>query len=429
MKQMIVTVCTALLFISAAAIAQPPAVQWTHSYTLDVPVPNAIIQTLDGGYAVAGVSQIYTPYFQKVDSLGAIQWRTFSFAAGTARGHAAKEVIQNPDSSYALVGTNYYNPWDARYWFVSKVSPSGGNVWANVVTNGFAYGDPWSLERCGDGGYVVGGEAYAGLMRVSTTGQNLFERLYDGDLRYVKPLSDGTYTGGGNNLNSATAPDFYLVHTDLFGTMSWQHTYALPGGQICYGMDATRDGGYILVGSDSLGLPTNDLDMFVMKVNSAGDTLWTRRYNAGYSDYAWDVRQTQDGGYILLAYNGSAGMLMKINSAGDSLWSTYANAWALSPTADGGYIVAGFNPSQLILTKYAPDLAPPSPPQSLTVNATDTGLTLRWHSVPNATSYEVYSAASVSGPYLLDHSGTFADTTWTSPVAAGQKYYYVAALR
>lgn len=55
------------------------------------------------------------------------------------------------------------------------------------------------------------------------------------------------------------------------------------------------------------------------------DTLWTRTFGGSDNDYAYDIQQTSDGGYIIAGYTysfGSGGAyLIKLNSEGDTVWT------------------------------------------------------------------------------------------------------------
>ena len=84
-----------------------------------------------------------------------------------------------------------------------------------------------------------------------------------------------------------------------------------------------------------------------------GDTLWTRTYGGGGDDYGQSVRQTDDGGFIIAGRTTSFGAggwdvyLIKTDADGDTLWTrTYGNYYqergrSVRQTLDGGYIIAG----------------------------------------------------------------------------------------
>ncbi len=123
---------------------------------------------------------------------------------------------------------------------------------------------------------------------------------------------------------------------------SWERTYGGSGYHRGYSVAQTTDGGYIVAGGTSSG--AGDWDVYVLKLNSLGDTVWTRTYGGSDSDEAYSVAQTSDGGCIVAGHKGDDVSLIKINSSGDMTWSrTYGGicGYSVAQTSDGGYIVAG----------------------------------------------------------------------------------------
>jgi hypothetical protein len=90
----------------------------------------------------------------------------------------------------------------------------------------------------------------------------------------------------------------------------------------------------------------------ILTAQPAPDTAWTRMYGGGFFDWAWQVEQTTDGGYIVISDYSFGGMdydawLIKTDSTGDILWSKTFGGLAedrgqsVQQTTDGGYIIAG----------------------------------------------------------------------------------------
>jgi len=146
--------------------------------------------------------------------------------------------------------------------------------------------------------------------------------------------------------------NFYVVKTDEQGDTLWTRTYGGSGNEDAYSIQQTTDGGYVIAGcTDSYG--EGDNDFYVVKTDAQGDTLWTRTYGGIYSDVAYCIRQTTDGGYAVAgsAYSsgdtGSDAYVVKTDAQGDTLWtrtyggSDYDRATCIQQTTDGGYAVAG----------------------------------------------------------------------------------------
>lgn len=115
-----------------------------------------------------------------------------------------------------------------------------------------------------------------------------------------------------------------------------------------YSVEQTSDGGFIVAGeTNSFG--AGNTDMYLIKTNSDGDTLWSKTYGGINGDYATSVLQNTDSGYIVLGttYFSSTGhiYIVKTDLNGDTLWTkTISNSsigQCIQPTSDGGYIILG----------------------------------------------------------------------------------------
>jgi len=105
----------------------------------------------------------------------------------------------------------------------------------------------------------------------------------------------------------------------------------------------TSDGGYIITSSDYV-MPAVTGPGILMKLDSAGDTLWAKAFSGPSTTHTnIDVAmQTTDGGFILsVVPNGVGCRLVKVNSIGDTLWTKLSNVCPstgdLYLAPDGGY--------------------------------------------------------------------------------------------
>jgi hypothetical protein len=144
-----------------------------------------------------------------------------------------------------------------------------------------------------------------------------------------------------------------LIKTDNWGLLSWSKTYGDTNYEYCYSLQQTTDNGYIIAGSIwKPGIDSSDI--ILIKINLLGDTVWTKILGGFGFDWARCVRQTSDSGYIITGGTSSSGAgnedlyLVKLNSFGDTVWSkTYGwenndHGYAVKQTLDGGYIITGW---------------------------------------------------------------------------------------
>ncbi len=95
-------------------------------------------------------------------------------------------------------------------------------------------------------------------------------------------------------------------------------------------------------------------NVFCVKMNSTGDTLWTRSVDFGQSSYALTAQQTSDHGFIIAGFLRQITapftkiVVVKLDSLGIPQWNSILSsgnqdnlAYAIKQTSDGGYILTG----------------------------------------------------------------------------------------
>ena len=123
----------------------------------------------------------------------------------------------------------------------------------------------------------------------------------------VQQTSDGGYIIVGSTLSfGAGIYDVYLIKTDANGDTLWTKTYGGTNTDEGLWIQQTSDGGYVITGSyDSYSAV--DYDVYVIKTDPNGDTLWTRTYGGNGWDDGYSVQQTSNGGYVISGCTGSVG--------------------------------------------------------------------------------------------------------------------------
>jgi hypothetical protein len=170
----------------------------------------------------------------------------------------------------------------------------------------------------------------------------------------VKQTTDGGYIiTGRTESNGNNDQDVWLIKTDTNGDTLWTKIIGDSlDDSAGHSVQQTSDGGYIVVGNKVIGSnPQRHSDVWLIKTNASGDTLWTKTYNNSLSDLGKSVQQTNDNGYIITGYtighNGLDVLLIKTNTDGDTLWtktfgdSLYDSGNSVKQTSDGGYIITG----------------------------------------------------------------------------------------
>jgi hypothetical protein len=294
-------------------------------------------------------------------------WRTY----GGLYNDEGNSVQQTSDGGYIIAGLTYSFGPGTPGWcnvYVVKTNAQGDSLW--TLTCGGASADGgYSVQQTLDGGYIVAGFAAsfgAGepdvyLIKANVQGETLWTRTYGGtedDRGYsVRQTPDGGYIIAGYTESFGAADaDVYLIRVDAQGDVLWTRTYGGTGPDEGWSVQQTLDSGFVIAGRTwSFGAGFEDV--YLIKTNALGDTLWTRTYGGTDSDRGSSVRQTSDGGYVISGETMSFGAgffdiyVIRTNAQGDTLWTkTYGGAGydfgpSVQQTSDGGYIIAGYTES------------------------------------------------------------------------------------
>ncbi|MBN2378857.1 T9SS type A sorting domain-containing protein [candidate division WOR-3 bacterium] len=225
----------------------------------------------------------------------------------------------------------------------------------------------YAMDLTEDGGFVVAGrttsfganEGDFYLLRCDEDGDTLWTRIYGGILEErayaVRETSDGGYILAGftYSFNPEDNCNVYLVKTDVSGDTLWTRSYGGVNKDSANCIYEISGGGYIVVGSTT-SFGAGEGDIWVLRLNESGDTIWTRTYGDIYNDEGSWVVETPDAGFIVVGSKESTETnygevyIFKIDGNGNIIWDkTYERilggmAECIIPTADGNYIVTGF---------------------------------------------------------------------------------------
>jgi hypothetical protein len=275
----------------------------------------SIIESSDSNYVVAGITTTlsngdWDMYLAKIDQSGNLLWNK---AIGGADVDKAFDVIETPDKGYLLAGfTNSFSIGNGFEVYVVKTDESGNVQWQKTfgdINNDCAKNIILSKDN---DGYII--------------------------------------TGGTNGYLIQLGTLLYIAKINFNGDTLWTKTYAGPtseiGNSVCY----DNSGNLMILGSYWTSGPQNNL--FVLQLNSNGDTTWTKSFGGVNREDAGNMI-TSGNDFVICATTASFGepngdvYLLKINSSGDKIWKkTFGGSLAdmgncVISTSDNNYLVAG----------------------------------------------------------------------------------------
>lgn len=296
---------------------------WTRTY--GGPKPDyaySMLETSDGNYFILGFSQSfgggdYDTYLIKINSSGALLWQKIYGGSGNEHG---REIIKTTDGNYVIVGSS--NSFTAsKDAFLMKIDLAGTVLWSKYY-GGLMEEAGNSVKQCNDGGFILTGQTFnfgpdgdVYLVRTNSAGDTLWTKTFTDPLAdegiSIVANNDGTYTFAVRDSTATTDVDIRIIKTTSTGNVIWNKRYAGTDKDTPKRIRPTNDGGYI-IGAISRSFGWINPDMWLLKLNAAGDTTWSRHYGGSDHEHCHDIKQTADGGYIACGQSRSYGPGQKI---------------------------------------------------------------------------------------------------------------------
>jgi hypothetical protein len=332
----------------------------------------------------------------KTDQNGDTLWtKTYGGPLGD-RAYGVVQTNDNGYAVVGYTRSYSASPYEDIWFF--KTDFNGDTLWAHTIDGGPIHDMAdrgLSLRQTIDDGFIIGGYtcdsngvADVFLAKTDTSGSVEWTQTYGEEDRVeygmaVEQTSDGGYIIGGFGHQFGTDFRVWILKTDYIGDTIWTKTYSSPGYTDCFSIQQTSDGGYVFTGETSYGAGGGDLWLF--KIGPNGDSLWAKAYGGAGNDYGLAVRQTADNGLIITGSIGYVGTgrdvwLLKTDANGDTLWT---RIWggsgeevgiSIEQTPDFGYVITGRrqinSDHDIWLLKIGPDLCiaenePTCPPKLL----------------------------------------------------------------
>ncbi len=209
--------------------------------------PCCILQTTGGGYILGGkfiqkVEGIWNIYgvenamLLKVDAKGQVVWIR---AYGGLSPTSANAIHQTPDGGYIVAGATSLSQETGNDLWILKLNSHGHMKWQKIYSDeGVSY--PYSIDLTADGGYIVAGEtnslggryADAWVLKLDSSGNIQWQKAYGGSgqdvARSVQHTKDGGYIvvgstttfGAGGNCDGYPCSDLWILKLDTNGLIS-----------------------------------------------------------------------------------------------------------------------------------------------------------------------------------------------------------------
>ncbi len=325
----------------------------------------SIVQTTDGGYAIAGTTCSFgngscDVYIVKLDVIGYIQWTR---TVGDSSWDEAYSIIQTSDSGYAIVGYTLPSPVSYADIYVVKLDVNGDVVWTKVIGETSTFDVGTSIIQTIDSSYVIAGYTQSGsnnkdilVIKLDMNGNVVWAKTIGGSnddrVFSIVQTSDGGYALAGWTYSfGAGSSDAYIIKLDSIGNVKWRKVIGGSSSDVASSIIQINDGSYVIAGYTS-SFGAGNYDVFVVKLDTVGNVIWARTVGGSNWDEGLSVVQG-DGGYIIVGYTRSFGAglfdvyVVKLDLDGNVQWTRavgdYGEDYGISVvrTNDGGYALTG----------------------------------------------------------------------------------------
>ncbi len=297
--------------------AQGPDTAWTRTYGgSNDERAYSIQQTLDNGYIVAGWTASFGAqgtdiYLVRTDSIGDTLWTRRYGGPGEEMGFC---VINMPDQGFLICGFTSSSGSGNKDLYLLRTNNNGDTIWTRTC------GGPLMDE-----------------------GFSLFR-----DERGILAVGQTRSFGSGGS-------DVYVVKFNDNGDTLWTRIYGGPGDELANCICATPDSAFLIAGYTS-SFGSGCRDWWLLKLNSQGDTIWTKTFGGIEDEFAFCIEPTNDNNFVVggagywLLYNYEM-VIIKINPQGDTIWrhcngslnDDYAHAVLENNTHNGFTVFGNFS--------------------------------------------------------------------------------------
>ena len=297
---------------------------------------NDLIETRDGNYVIAGhTKDIQTgntdAWVFQVNRHGELMW---SHTYGGAKADYAKSLVQTSDGGFAVAGfSNSFSRGKSDVWVV-RLNAIGEEIW-NKNYGGKAIEKGHSIIETEDEGLLVGGYqlfekgntmADMLLVRMDRNGKGIWRKVirHSGNnvVESLVETPDGNYLAAGwGRSESGKSLDGKLLKIGPGGKVLWENSYGGEGKDALYDIFEGPNGDYMLTGQTA-SFDQSD-DIWLMRVDPQGKAFWQKRAKGDKHDYGRSLVATHDGGFAIIGGTESSGnggsdiCMLKTDAAGN----------------------------------------------------------------------------------------------------------------
>lgn len=300
-----------ILFIFTCTLLVPnirdcfgQSITWQREFPEYYGVVNRVEQTYDGGYIAVGeilISGSYKMRLIKFNMFGDTLWSKI-IGIGSTSGYWVEETT---DRGLIIGGSTDLGIGNQKVYLV-KTDSLGNIQWQKTYSNS-DIDQCYCVKQTPDGGYILSCRTaeYVMFIRTDANGNLSWKKIYGNALntlvvREIQILQDGYITSG--RKGELAASDVYVMRLDINGDTLWTKRFGgnnFDGG-FTIAVVPPPHSGFIIGGASKSFSQNGNANCYVIKINSVGNLEWEKTYSPhGGADECLSIIYKPSMGYIV----------------------------------------------------------------------------------------------------------------------------------
>jgi hypothetical protein len=270
------------------------------------------------------------------------------------------------NNGYLIVGSSTSFIQGKTVACIVRLDSDGKQVWnhtyienlgaefryAQSITDGFLLVGNTFLSSGGTNGYIMkidnqGIPIWSIVVNPYKSTNEGINKLFSAIICENTIVAVGLATPIGDNATS----DVWIIKIDNAGNVLWSKTYGGASNEAARSIALAQDNKFIIAGYTDQ-IITNDYDFLILKIDSSGNMFWNQTFGGAQSDKAYAITSASDGCIIAgdtrsKGSGDSDAWIIKIGINGEMLWdqtvggSDFDSPTCIITATDGSYLVAG----------------------------------------------------------------------------------------
>lgn len=263
--------------------------------------------------------------------------QNFYRSYGNTDDEIAKGVIETKDSSFFIFGTSSSFVNGTSNFYLLSIDSTGIFNWSKTYGGtGIEQGNAISMKPNGhylltgySNSYGNGGYDILNI-EIDSLGNQIWSKNHGGaDWDYafdnaILPNGNSIITGSTFSLGNGNQ-DGFLMMIDDNGDSLWLKSYGSTDEDVLRKVISTSSGDIVAIGYTTLS--NGDKDIYVVKTQSDGDTIWTKKYGTTSDDEGFSLVEMSSGNYLMVGYTkgmgagGRESYYFETDTSGSVIWT------------------------------------------------------------------------------------------------------------